>query len=103
MGIWDAAHSLGIETSGYSLFFSALGYRFYCVFALVLVFMNAYTGRDFGPMLTAERRALGLGQVSRPGSSRFQTTRPTRHIGRIFRGGTMRHCPSVLFWAPLWW
>lgn len=64
----DAAQAVGVQTSGYALFFSALGYRFYCVFALCLVFVTAVLGRDFGPMLRAERRALTTGQVSRPGS-----------------------------------
>lgn len=64
----DAAQSVGVTTSGYALFLSALSYRFYCVFALVLVFLIAVTGRDFGPMLKAERRARSTGQVIRPGS-----------------------------------
>ena len=64
----DAAQSVGVEASGYALFFSALGYRFYCIFALILVFAIAWSGRDFGPMLSAERRALFTGQVMRPGS-----------------------------------
>ena len=64
----DAAQSLGVTGSGYALFFSALGFRFYCVFALVLVLVLAYTGRDFGPMLKAEQRAHTTGQVFRPGA-----------------------------------
>ena len=52
----SAARDLGLDASGYGLFLSALGYRFYCVFALFLVLVVAATGRDFGPMLKVERR-----------------------------------------------
>ena len=37
--------------------------RFYCIFALILVFVIAATGRDFGPMLRAESRAFHLGDL----------------------------------------
>jgi Na+/H+ antiporter NhaC len=52
-----AAETLGIPRDGYSLFFDALPYRFYCLLALVFVLVNAASGRDFGPMARAERRA----------------------------------------------
>jgi Na+/H+ antiporter NhaC len=52
----SAARDLGLDASGYGLFLSAMGYRFYCVFALFLVVVVAATGRDFGPMLKVERR-----------------------------------------------
>jgi Na+/H+ antiporter NhaC len=64
----DAASALGVQTSGYALFLSALSFRFYCVFALIWVFIGAYSGRDFGPMLKAERRAFQKGEVFRPGA-----------------------------------
>ena len=50
-------------TNGYGLFLAALPYRFYCFFALMLVFIIAFTGRDFGPMLTAEARTRSTGLV----------------------------------------
>ena len=40
------------------LFIASIPYRFYVVMALLLVPMIAFTGRDFGPMLKAERRRL---------------------------------------------
>ncbi|MED5295690.1 MAG: Na+/H+ antiporter NhaC family protein [Pseudomonadota bacterium] len=47
---WDA--------SAYSVFVNAIPYNAYPILALVFVFLVAWTGRDFGPMLKAERRAL---------------------------------------------
>ncbi len=46
---------LGVEA--YGLLLLALPLRFYCLFALGLVFLTSYMGRDFGPMLRAERAA----------------------------------------------
>ena len=54
----------GMPNSGYELFFQVLPMRFYCLFALALVFLNALTGRDLGPMYRAERRARLGGPVS---------------------------------------
>lgn len=45
------------EGGGFELFLQALPYRFYGIFALALVGILAFTGRDFGPMLDVEREA----------------------------------------------
>ncbi|MCA9076254.1 MAG: hypothetical protein KDA93_14590 [Planctomycetaceae bacterium] len=42
----------------YGTFMATLPYRFYPWFALAFVMVIAWTGRDFGPMWAAERRAL---------------------------------------------
>ena len=47
----------GLPANGYSLFLEIIPLRFYCLFALAMVFLVAVSGRDFGPMLAAERRA----------------------------------------------
>lgn len=47
----------GLAVNGYAAFFAVLPYRFYCIAALCLVAILVWTGRDFGPMLRAERRA----------------------------------------------
>ncbi len=52
-----------IASSGYDFFFEVLPYRFYCYFAVALVFIIALTGRDFGAMYKAEVRARS-GQVA---------------------------------------
>jgi Na+/H+ antiporter NhaC len=54
---------------GYSVFIATLPYRFYCIFTLVLVALVTLSGRDFGPMLTAERRARRTGKVVRDGGT----------------------------------
>jgi len=55
----------GVETLGASadwsaidLFMGSIPYRFYMLASLVLIPMVALSGRDFGPMLRAERRRL---------------------------------------------
>ncbi len=48
---------LGIEKSGYAMFFDALSFRFYCLLMVAFVFANSLLGRDFGSMKTAEQRA----------------------------------------------
>ncbi len=59
-----AAASLGIPRDGYALFFDALPFRFYCLLAIVFVVVNAVSGRDFGPMARAEKRARDEGKVA---------------------------------------
>jgi Na+/H+ antiporter NhaC len=57
---------VGIFEGGYALFVETLPYRFYCLFTLLFVFLVIVSGRDFGPMARAERRARSLGQLIRP-------------------------------------
>jgi len=47
----------GLDTEAYLLFLNTLPYSFYPVLAIAFVFMVSGSGRDFGPMLEAERRA----------------------------------------------
>jgi len=51
----DVAAHLEIDQNGYGMFFDALGYRFYCVFMILFVFMHVLFGQDFGPMKAAQR------------------------------------------------
>ena len=62
-----AVAALGLDVSAFSLFLASIPYRFYPLLALVLGFTIAATGRDFGPMLRAERRATDHGHVIAPG------------------------------------
>ncbi|MEE2658786.1 MAG: Na+/H+ antiporter NhaC family protein [Candidatus Latescibacterota bacterium] len=65
----DAMNEINLGISGYELFFRALPSRFYCILALVFVAASVLMGRDFGPMLRAERRAQSTGEVLRPSST----------------------------------
>ena len=65
----DAFSSAGIERDGYSAFLSSLSYSFYPFLALLFVFLVSAMGRDFGPMLKAEKRARRTGKALRPNSS----------------------------------
>ena len=55
--IQDGISAIGLEASAYSVFFHSLAYSFYPFLTLGFVLMIIFSGRDFGPMLTAERRA----------------------------------------------
>lgn len=45
-----------IVTTGFGVFLETIKYRYYCIFMLILMPMIIISGRDFGPMLIAERR-----------------------------------------------
>ena len=61
--IAGAFKSLDLPFNGYQVFIASIPYRFYPLFALVLGLTIALSRRDFGPMLTAERRAAATGAV----------------------------------------
>lgn len=53
----------GLDTEAYLLFLNTIPYSFYPIMAIAFVFLVAYTGRDFGPMLQSELRATKYGSV----------------------------------------
>ena len=55
--IQDGIRNIGLEASAYSVFFHSLAYSFYPFLTLGFVLMIIFSGRDFGPMLAAERKA----------------------------------------------
>ena len=57
---------VGLDESAYSVFLNSLLYSFYPILAIVFVLYIAGTGKDFGPMLKAERRAFHTGRVLSP-------------------------------------
>ncbi len=67
----EIGQELGIDKSGYSMFFDALSFRFYCLLMLAFVFVHIILGRDFGPMKTAEdsARTNAPGENSQAGPS----------------------------------
>lgn len=66
--IADGLKMIGSTEEPYSVFLQTIPYRFYPIFTLILVFLIGWMDRDFGPMLSAERRARTTGEVLRPGS-----------------------------------
>ncbi len=54
----EVSESLELGVNGYSMFFDAIAFRFYCVLMLLFVFINILSQSDFGPMLSAERKIL---------------------------------------------
>jgi Na+/H+ antiporter NhaC len=62
------AELLAGAANPFNVFLHSIPYLFYPIFAMMLVLMIALTGREFGPMKAAERRALTGGGVYRPGA-----------------------------------
>ncbi len=67
LGLIDSAISdiPEITETPYSLFLSSIPYSFYPFLAIFFVFLIVFTGKDFGPMYKAERRARETGAVKR--------------------------------------
>jgi Na+/H+ antiporter NhaC len=56
------------SASPFGVFLMSIPYLFYPILAIFAVALFAWTGRDFGPMLEAERRAASGGGLYRPGA-----------------------------------
>ena len=54
----------GFEMAATEVFLNSILYSFYPILALFFVFWVGWTGRDFGPMLAAERRCRGAPVVA---------------------------------------
>ncbi len=87
----DAMKAAGIQRDAYEVFISGLSSRFYQIYALLLVLIVAVMRRDFGPMLTAERRARHLGKLIRDGGE------PLMDAGLVEEADRMNAAP------PRWW
>lgn len=64
----SAAQLLQGAENPFNVFLHSIPYLFYPILALLFVLLVTATGRDFGPMLKAERRARSGGGVSAPGA-----------------------------------
>ena len=64
----DALKVIGVDANTYEVFLRSIPFRFYDILAIVMVFLVGYMLRDFGPMLTAERRARKTGKVLADGA-----------------------------------
>jgi len=102
------AAQLGLEQSGYAIFFDALGFRFYCILMIAFVFFNVLSGKDFGPMAKAERRARKHGKLldddARPMTSRSLSASEPHPEARIRAAVALVPMAGVLigFLALLW-
>ncbi len=65
--------ALGIEGNSMIVFFQTIPFRFYSLFALILLFTLVITRKDYGTMLKAEIRARKTGQVNREGATPMVT------------------------------
>jgi len=54
-----------IDTAVYSIFLNSLSYSYYPILSLIFILILVKKGRDFGPMLEAERLAR-YGRISKP-------------------------------------
>ncbi|KAI9226489.1 MAG: Na+/H+ antiporter family-domain-containing protein [Piptocephalis tieghemiana] len=57
-------HKLNIKAEPFMIFLRTIPYRFYPIYMLVFLVIINFMKRDFGPMLTAERRAIREGKLS---------------------------------------
>jgi len=76
--IRDAYGALGVDVNVFEMFIKTLPYAFYNIFALVLVFTLALSGRDYGPMLKAEKRARLTGKVLADGAKPMANDEATK-------------------------
>ncbi|MDH3197568.1 MAG: Na+/H+ antiporter NhaC family protein [Candidatus Krumholzibacteria bacterium] len=66
----DAFESVGmLDRNPLATFVASIPYAYYPILTLLFVALVAALGRDFGPMLHAERRARSGGGVLRPGAT----------------------------------
>ena len=56
--IQDGLNSIGSSQNAYDVLIQTIQFRFYPIAMLVFVFLISYFRRDFGPMYSAERRAV---------------------------------------------
>ncbi|WP_338728147.1 Na+/H+ antiporter NhaC family protein [Haladaptatus sp. DJG-WS-42] len=65
---------LGIQRSAFVVFVESIPFRFYSVFALILVYIVVFTDWNFGPMKKAEARAQNEGKLLRDDASPLMET-----------------------------
>jgi Na+/H+ antiporter NhaC len=67
--VGDALDKAGSDLNPFAVFLASIPFAFYPIFGLAVTFSVALSGRDWGPMLTAERRARAgelLAETSQP-------------------------------------
>ncbi len=74
--------------SGMSAFLNSLAYRFYPILALIMVFLVAVTGRDFGPMRKSQNRCAGDANkpITQASALAKEVARANEPVGRWWLG-----------------
>ncbi len=67
--IRDVFSSMDTGVNVYEAFLKSIPFRFYSIISLFIVFTVILTGRDYGPMHRAERRARTTGDVTADGAA----------------------------------
>ena len=81
------------NTSPFNVFLQSVRYRYYCIFMLILIPLQILSGRDFGPMLIAERLTKVYGRTDGG---------PGRAV--LFDGSAMISCNAPKPDTPCrWW
>ncbi|MEK6236156.1 MAG: hypothetical protein N2C14_15730, partial [Planctomycetales bacterium] len=82
--IEEGLQAAGLQGDAYSMFLASIPYRFYVLWALLFGLLVAITGRDFGPMLDAERRAARAtdDDDAKKDASEDQTLLPDQKVPR---------------------
>ncbi|HPF70812.1 MAG TPA: Na+/H+ antiporter NhaC family protein [Candidatus Krumholzibacteria bacterium] len=93
--IQDAMARMGADQGAYGFFVRSIPYSFYPLLTIAFVYMVSLSGRDFGPMLAAEERALQRGQVLRPGA------RPASDVDELTSQAASDLAPAHPFLAGL--
>jgi Na+/H+ antiporter NhaC len=103
VGLFDeTSEALALGVNGYSMLFDALPFRFYCVMMLIFVAINIASGKDYGPMKLAERRAHEEGEVAAADavpmtSNTFSTAEPDAAANVRARSGVVPIAALFLF------
>jgi Na+/H+ antiporter NhaC len=56
------------NVSAFETYIKSIPFNLYCIFAVIFVGMLVITGKDYGPMLKAEHRAVTEGKIVRDGA-----------------------------------
>jgi Na+/H+ antiporter NhaC len=56
------------NVSAFETYIKSIPFNLYCIFAVIFVGMLVITGKDYGPMLKAEHRAITEGKIVRDGA-----------------------------------
>lgn len=94
---FDALH---LSYTDFDTFVRVIPYQFYAIGTLFMIPIVALTGREFGAMYRAEKRAVELNQPYAPGS---QTARTTIDAGSVHPGATynMMLLPLVVLFVTI--